>query len=202
MHTQDLGLAPEGFPHSDCLGSPGVGPFPQAYRGLTASFLGTGAPGHPPHPVWSFAHSLALALSSRRRAFPPRREVSSHAAGPSPRQEAFSSRTRAARPRDETTRPRVRDDASSPACAGPAPPVVCVCSSLGKVRAHQALGGDEGTRTPSLLRAREALSQLSYIPVPEAEDQTCPILPLPTVGLPGLEPGTSVLSGPRSNQLS
>ena len=26
------------------------------------------------------------------------------------------------------------------------------------------VGGDEGTRTPGLLRAREALSQLSYIP--------------------------------------
>ncbi len=26
------------------------------------------------------------------------------------------------------------------------------------------LYGDEGTRTPDLLRAREALSQLSYIP--------------------------------------
>ena len=28
------------------------------------------------------------------------------------------------------------------------------------------LGGDEGTRTPDLLRAREALSHLSYIPNP------------------------------------
>ena len=27
-------------------------------------------------------------------------------------------------------------------------------------------GGDEGTRTPGLLRAREALSHLSYIPAP------------------------------------
>ena len=27
------------------------------------------------------------------------------------------------------------------------------------------LSGDEGTRTPGLLRAREALSQLSYIPL-------------------------------------
>jgi hypothetical protein len=29
--------------------------------------------------------------------------------------------------------------------------------------AHEA-GGDEGVRTPDLLRAREALSQLSYVP--------------------------------------
>ena len=50
------------------------------------------------------------------------------------------------------------------------------------------LGGDEGTRTPDLLRAREALSHLSYIP-------RC-------VGLPGLEPGTTPLSEEYSNRLS
>ena len=50
------------------------------------------------------------------------------------------------------------------------------------------LGGDEGTRTPDLLRAREALSHLSYIP-------RC-------VGLPGLEPGTTPLSEECSNRLS
>ena len=49
-------------------------------------------------------------------------------------------------------------------------------------------GGAAGARTPNLRRARAALSQLSYDPN--------------TVGAPGLEPGTSALSGPRSNQLS
>ena len=51
-------------------------------------------------------------------------------------------------------------------------------------------GGAAGARTPNLRRARAALSQLSYDP------QSGP------VGAPGLEPGTSALSGPRSNQLS
>ena len=51
------------------------------------------------------------------------------------------------------------------------------------------IGGDEGTRTPDLCRAKAALFQLSYIPSH-------------LVGLPGLEPGTSVLSGLRSNHLS
>ena len=51
------------------------------------------------------------------------------------------------------------------------------------------VGGAAGARTPNLRRARAALSQLSYDP----DDQ---------VGAPGLEPGTSALSGPRSNQLS
>jgi hypothetical protein len=52
------------------------------------------------------------------------------------------------------------------------------------------IGGDEGIRTPDLCRARAALFQLSYIPSHYK------------VGLPGLEPGTSVLSGLRSNHLS
>jgi hypothetical protein len=48
--------------------------------------------------------------------------------------------------------------------------------------------GDEGTRTPGLLRAREALSRLSYIPF--------------LVGLSGLEPETFPLSEECSCRLS
>ena len=47
-------------------------------------------------------------------------------------------------------------------------------------------------RTADLLRAKQALSQLSY----------SPILVCKLVGLSGLEPPTSPLSGVRSNQLS
>jgi hypothetical protein len=58
--------------------------------------------------------------------------------------------------------------------------------------------GAAGIRTPDLRRAKAALSQLSYGPL-------CPrhrrVTPTP-VGAPGLEPGTSALSGPRSNHLS
>jgi hypothetical protein len=50
-------------------------------------------------------------------------------------------------------------------------------------------GGAREDRTPDLLRARQALSQLSY--GPES-----------VVGLGGLEPPTSPLSGVRSNHLS
>ena len=50
-------------------------------------------------------------------------------------------------------------------------------------------GGAREDRTPDLLRARQALSQLSY--GPEV-----------VVGLGGLEPPTSPLSGVRSNHLS
>ena len=50
--------------------------------------------------------------------------------------------------------------------------------------------GDEGTRTPGLLRAKEALSQLSYIPS------------LNTMGHNGLEPLTFPLSEECSSQLS
>ena len=74
------------------------------------------------------------------------------------------------------------------------------------------VGGAGGTRTPDFRLAKAALSQLSYGPPvlevggrrwevglqPLASNFRLPRL----VGHPGLEPGTSVLSGPRSNQLS
>ena len=49
------------------------------------------------------------------------------------------------------------------------------------------LSGDNEIRTRDLLLARQALSQLSYTPI---------------MGLSGLEPPTSRLSGVRSNRLS
>ncbi len=52
-------------------------------------------------------------------------------------------------------------------------------------------GGDEETRTPDPLLAKEMLCQLSYVPVPRT-----------VVGVSGLEPETSALSGQCSNQLS
>ena len=54
-------------------------------------------------------------------------------------------------------------------------------------------GGDEETRTPDPLLAKEMLCQLSYVPAPRPERM---------VGDSGLEPETSALSGQRSNQLS
>ncbi len=54
-------------------------------------------------------------------------------------------------------------------------------------------------RTADLLRARQALSQLSYNPIVVKSLQIC-VANL--VGLSGLEPPTSPLSGVRSNRLS
>ena len=54
--------------------------------------------------------------------------------------------------------------------------------------------GDEGIRTPDPLLARQVLSQLSYTPIF--------IESFYSVGLSGLEPPTSRLSGVRSNLLS
>ena len=68
-------------------------------------------------------------------------------------------------------------------------------------------GGDKRDRTADLLRARQALSQLSYIPI-LSFPVSLPIIPtlasltLRVVGLSGLEPPTSPLSGVRSNHLS
>ena len=59
--------------------------------------------------------------------------------------------------------------------------------------------GDEGIRTPDPLLARQVLSQLSYTPI---MGLIFFFEVLPSVGLSGLEPPTSRLSGVRSNQLS
>ncbi len=67
-----------------------------------------------------------------------------------------------------------------------------LCLSLRLATADRfgfAFGGAREDRTPDLLRARQALSQLSYGPGY-------------LVGLGGLEPPTSPLSGVRSNHLS
>ncbi len=63
-------------------------------------------------------------------------------------------------------------------------------------------GGAEEIRTPDPLHAKQMLSQLSYGPRYAAGDFRPPGRPIVLVGHGGLEPPTSVLSGPRSNQLS
>ena len=59
-------------------------------------------------------------------------------------------------------------------------------------------GGGERDRTDDLLLAKQALSQLSYTPV--NREKTSRTLPVNLVGLDGVEPSTSRLSGVRSNQ--
>ena len=85
-------------------------------------------------------------------------------------------------------------------------------------------GGDEENRTPDPLLARQVLSQLSYTPTgialtPFQDGKVChrnfkwrldcpyfayavQVYQFAVVGLGGLEPPTSRLSGVRSNQLS
>ena len=64
-------------------------------------------------------------------------------------------------------------------------------------------GGGERDRTDDLLRAKQALSQLSYTPL---SDTACHLrnknIHFLMVGPSGIEPLTSRLSGVRSNQLS
>ena len=55
---------------------------------------------------------------------------------------------------------------------------------------YNFIGGAKRDRTADLLRAKQALSQLSYSPI------------IYMVGLNGFEPATLRLSGVRSNQLS
>ena len=60
-------------------------------------------------------------------------------------------------------------------------------------RVRRQCGGDEETRTPDPLLAKEMLYQLSYVPIAPG---------VGVVGVSGLEPETSALSGQCSNQLS
>ena len=62
----------------------------------------------------------------------------------------------------------------------------------------KSASGDEGIRTPDPLLARQVLSQLSYTPKGACLIQFSLML----MGLSGLEPPTSRLSGVRSNRLS
>jgi hypothetical protein len=88
-----------------------------------------------------------------------------------------------------------------------------------RARGRPRSGGAAGIRTPDLRRARAALSRLSYGPVPSRRSAvgsfadrppahppcSAPIArysALDGVGAPGLEPGASALSGPRSDRLS
>ena len=70
---------------------------------------------------------------------------------------------------------------------------IFVCSFQGTFTQFLSkLNGDNEIRTRDLLLARQALSQLSYTPV----------CIFNIMGLSGLEPPTSRLSGVRSNRLS
>ena len=69
--------------------------------------------------------------------------------------------------------------------------VIRFSKGAGELPRPALVGGDEETRTPDPLLAKEMLCQLSYVP-----------LPVEVVGVSGLEPETSALSGQCSNQLS
>jgi hypothetical protein len=64
------------------------------------------------------------------------------------------------------------------------------------------VGGGERDRTDDLLRAKQALSQLSYTPTKFAKQilETNWLRQIVMVGLVGIEPTTSRLSGVRSNR--
>ena len=106
---------------------------------------------------------------------------------------AFRILTRVDGSEDLPANRRLPDGGGVGSRASGGPEIFACLVSLGARRRSEG-GGDEETRTPDPLLAKEMLFQLSYVPV------LCVIRGV--VGAPGLEPGTSALSGPRSNQLS
>ena len=75
--------------------------------------------------------------------------------------------------------------------------------SLNQRRHHQGGGGGERDRTDDLLLAKQALSQLSYAPKPDASPfDASPAADQAMVGRAGFEPATPRLSSVCSDQLS
>ena len=66
-----------------------------------------------------------------------------------------------------------------------------------RIQGFHGSSGDKGIRTLDPLLAKQVLSQLSYTPVLNGR-----IINVLWMGLSGLEPPTSRLSGVRSNRLS
>ena len=154
---------------------------PRAFRSVVASFIGSLRLGIHHAPIF-VDRSLFPVL---RRSPPGLTEPRSHQGPRSPapsRRQCSSARV-------------LRRGVSSTTSASPSS-IVRHRTTLLSIR------GAAGTRTPDLRRARAALSQLSYGPIPQDRHSQPPLPKKPTVGAPGLEPGTSVLSGPRSNHLS
>ena len=88
-------------------------------------------------------------------------------------------------------RPRIRGSLRAcPRCVDDASGMDPTCFDCDDVDVSS--GGDEETRTPDPLLAKEMLYQLSYVPD----------VRWVMVGVSGLEPETSALSGQCSNQLS
>jgi hypothetical protein len=73
----------------------------------------------------------------------------------------------------------------------------------GELYSYRSVGGDNRDRTGDLLLAKQALSQLSYIPVLKTRWNLVVLLSISgMVGLGRVELPTSRLSGVRSNHLS
>jgi hypothetical protein len=162
-------------------------PLPEAFRRQPAPFVGPAGQGIHRAPI--------IARSRARPSHPPK-------AGPGRSSQGWHATIRCHAPRARTLHSCVSFarlsmySVSSPTVAGRPP---CL----------PGVGGATGVRTPNLRRARAALSRLSYGPrrarvaaCPPRRGDACRTAARWWVGAPGLEPGASALSGPRSDRLS
>ena len=193
------------YPHTDYVfiggsqGSPpcGVPPFghprlpararlPEAFRCYATSFFGTNDLGIHPTPFVTVPQKPPVDNTQASPPSPCTRDPRSTF----PQTSCSQSTTRPISAPPLLLRPR-SSPVNAPLHSRPRLlPGIHQAATDNKITERKRNGGDEETRTPDPLRAKEVLSQLSYIPRRKL------------VGDCGFEPQTSPLSGVCSNQLS
>ena len=199
------GVAPFGDPRlTGCQRLPGV------FRRVAASFLGRHRLGIHHALIFATAPSPVPAGTQPAVAFIPR-----VARSPGPTR-SMRRPPCGARPAASSRSPASLEPGPRCCPAGVLPPAgrsgpggpqrgrlsTCVAYRGAPTDAHSwpRVGGAAGTRTPDPRRAKAVLSQPELRP--HRHPPRLDVSPLPAVGAPGLEPGASALSGPRSDHLS
>ena len=202
-------MSPGRFPDLGDLRITACSAAPRSFSQLGHVLLRLWTPRHPPCTLCSLTTLFCIRCSHLHgRCRPSRCGTASRrtvvSAPWSPLHSRFTSFSKSARAARRSARP----SGTAPRCAHRVPSRTHSVSARARPArpcdtAHA--GGGDGTRTHDPLVANQVLYQLSYAPgsaQPAPTDHGWPGLGRPVVGLTGLEPETSRLSGGRSNQLS
>ena len=198
---------PAGLPHSEIPGSPPASALPEAFRSVAASFIGRRRQGIHRAPIIA-----TLLVAPRTRLRPPRAPCPPVTRSCMPRQVTAlrrpsalgrSRRARMVQPRPRSHRSADRQRASVVRRPGFRSP--CRLSKCGAIVQHTtavARWWSRGDSNPGPPPCKGGALPAKLRPHCVFTRTPVPGIAAALVGAPGLEPGTSALSGPRSNQLS